>query len=233
MLVPQTHTGPLQEDEEARSFIFAISGAEPPGSTSGEGGVRVRRRRCTWPCTARKPGRQEIARRQLPPVQELVKRQLFPPHSYLRKQTCTLQPSPQFGAYLPNKAGLQMPPCAWRSRKARAGRRQLRRRRGERAPGPAPGRLGRPPEQGPPREPLGRRAAREVGGGHCFECTAFSVKGAGGRGGLGKIKIKKKKKSGRRAAFVLADPSFRGSSSAPVPAGKSLLASRLAAGIRS
>lgn len=66
----------------------------------------------------RSPGRQEIAGRQLPYLQELVKRQLFPPHSYLRKQMFTLQPSPQFGAYLLNKADLQMPPCPWQSRKA-------------------------------------------------------------------------------------------------------------------
>lgn len=108
----------------------------------------------------RSPGRQEIAGRQLPYLQELVKRQLFPPHSYLRKQMFTLQPSPQFGAYLLNKADLQMPPCPWQSRKAQ-------RAAGARSVLPAAGGV-------------------RVGGGGPRPMSCLLHQGAGGRGGLGR-----------------------------------------------
>lgn len=36
-------------------------------------------------------------------------RHLFPPHNSVLKQMLNLQPSPQFGAYLPNRVGFQTP----------------------------------------------------------------------------------------------------------------------------
>lgn len=44
-------------------------------------------------------------------------RHLFSPHSSVLKQMLTLQPSPQFGAYLPNRVGFQTPPSPlWKER---------------------------------------------------------------------------------------------------------------------
>lgn len=61
---------------------------------------------CTWPATMQQPGRPEIAPQQLPDLQELVKG-IFPPHSSVLKHMLTLQPSPQFGAYLPNRVAFK------------------------------------------------------------------------------------------------------------------------------
>lgn len=63
--------------------------------------------------TIQKLQHQEIALLQLLYLQDLVKRHLSPPpHSYFHKQMLTLKPAPQFGAYLPNRVGLRMPPCS-------------------------------------------------------------------------------------------------------------------------
>lgn len=145
----------------------------------------------------------------------------FFPLTATRKQMFTLQPSPQFGAYLPNRVGLQMPPCPLWSKKAQALRSSLRghlrsarsARREDRA-GILPGTEPPPLSYWTVKSP--KMSARE---------TVSNALPSASRG-----RRQRGKSPGRRAAFVFADSSFRGSGSAPIPAGKSPLG--IKAGLR-
>lgn len=130
----------------------------------------------------------------------------------------TLQPSPQFGAYLPNRVGFQMPPSpSWRrEHKPRLLASQPRGHLRERAALPQ-GKAANPRTRSePPLEPLDCKVTQDVGGeGNYFKCNTFLMKGQEAEEGWGESRV--------QSCLCLSGLLLSGIRLSSSPAGKSLL----------